>query len=165
MLGEPHPQTTYLVASIIHPDYLDYLRSAKIKLFHILFHDKDWYGRTPPNEWIITGGQTVGPRAIKMARLMGYTNIHLFGFDGSGKHAGPHTNEQPEHKFRKVRIHGKEFFINENMILQAQTLFQELNTLPNVNITFHGEGFLQEMAKDWTYRFQPGYPLAVVRGE
>ena len=164
MLGMPRDGVIYLAASIVHPDYLDKLERHDVRLFHLLFQDDEAYDATPSNEWMVTGGTVAGPRTIKLARALGYTKLHLFGFDASGKHAGPHGNAPPDRKYRTVNLHGRQFQTTENLFLQASGFFNEMNTLPPpLELTFHGDGLLQEMAKGWTYQHKPGYPMLVMK--
>lgn len=169
MLGEPNKAVTYLIASICNPNYFDKLEASgvDIKLWHILFSgDSPAYKFVPKGDWILTGGSTVGPRAIKMARLLGFTDIHIFGIDGDGKHAGEHTNEQPDSSFVKFHFGRKQYSISRGMLDQlVNVFFSDLNTIPDARFTFHGEGLIQAIAKSWKYQFKEGYPLAVVKDD
>lgn len=165
MLGEPDKRVEYLVASICHPRYFYKLRDCNVKLWHLLFQDRRIYNLVDKGEWLLTGGNTVGPRAIKIARLLGFTNLHMFGFDGSGKHAASHLNPPPERKYRECHYHGKTFQTTEHLFTHVELLFQDLNYIPDATFEFHGEGLIQEIAKDWRYDFKAGYPLAVVKDD
>ncbi len=165
MLGAPSQETTYLVASICHPRYFDTLEGYKVKLWHILFEEPAVYSLVPKGDWILTGGNTVGPRAIKIARLLGFVNLHLFGFDGSGKHAGEHGNPVPDHKFRKVNVAGQSYLTTENLFTHMELLFKDLCFIPDARFTFHGEGLIQAIAKQKKFEFVDGWPLAVAKDD
>lgn len=165
MLGEPNGLVSYLVASICHPRYFAKLANHKVLLWHLLFQDKAIYPLVPKGEWILTGGNTVGPRAIKIARLLGYTNLHMFGFDGSGKHADVHANPPPDSKYRECHFEGQTYLTTENLFNHIELLFQDLNTIPDASFTFHGDGLIQAISKKFQYRYKEGYPLAVVKDD
>jgi len=73
ILGKPHPKVTYLISSICHPTYFDKLElyRAKVLLWHIYFHEREVWPHYPIGDWIVTGGHTVGPRMVKIARTSG----------------------------------------------------------------------------------------------
>lgn len=166
MLGDPHPAVTYLIASVCHSNYFDLLEASgrdkfKLKLWHVLFDEDDIYALYPKGDWIICGGNTIGPRTIKIARLSGFTNIHVFGLDGSGKHAGEHTNAPPEDWYNPITVGGETFQTTHNLLLQAMALFEDLDRYPEMKVTFHGEGMYQRMARTRTPKSLPRWPLAI----
>ena len=72
----------YLIASGCHPDVFDYLKDYQVYMWHchsdnmserLLGIEKNYEG--------VGGGCTVGLRAISVAILFGYTNIHFYGYD------------------------------------------------------------------------------------
>jgi len=165
MLGDPHPLTTYLIASCCHPKYFDKLDRFHVKLWHILFENEDAYAEIPSGDWIMTGGNTIGPRAVKITRLLGFTNLHLYGFDACGGHADKHSNPQPDDRFRVVRCDGKSFNTTEHLFIHMNVSFKDFQTIPNAQFSFHGDGLLQNVARKWKYEYRPGYPLAVVKDD
>ena len=165
MVGEPCLSTTYLVASICHPRYFDHLEGYATKLWHLLFDDPDIYRKVPNGDWLLTGGNTVGPRSIKIARLLGFSNLHMYGFDGSGRHADVHANPPPDRKYRTLHYEGQDYSTTENLLQHVDLLFQDLNRIPDANYTFHGKGLIQALSKHYEYRFEDGFPLAVVKDD
>ena len=165
MLGEPSYGTQYLIASCCDSNYLDALEGHRVKLWHILFEHENAYSHIPNGDWIMTGGNTIGPRTVKMARLLGFTNFHLYGFDASGRHAGEHTNPVPADRFRTVHCDGKSFETTTMLFVHMNNALNDFNTIPNAKFTFHGEGLMQTVTKMWSYNFKPGYPLAVVKDD
>lgn len=163
MLGTPQLSTTYLMASVCHSNYFDCLEAAgvTIKLWHILFDEDEVFALYPKGDWIICGGNTIGPRAIKLARLSGFTNIHVFGLDGSGRHAGAHTNAPPNDWYNPITVGGQVFQTTHNLLLQAMVLFEDLDRYPEMTVTFHGEGMYQTMARTRTPKKLPRWPLAI----
>jgi len=161
MLGTPHPDVTYLIASICHPTYFDLLEKhniEKVYLWHLLFLEPEIFDILPRNEWLFTGGNTVGPRAIKMARLLGYINHHYFGFDASDGYAGFH----PKEKAMKIyKYKGKKYHTTPSWIEHARMMFEDLDRMPEVNFTFYGEGLIQDMAKDYKRTNRAKVPMAI----
>lgn len=163
MLGEPQPGVEYLIASVCHSNYFDKLEAAesKILLWHILFDEDEVFALYPKGDWVICGGNTIGPRTLKIARLHGYTNIHIFGLDGSGKHAGPHANPPPLDWYNPMTVGGREFETTMNLLWQAQSLFDDLDRMPEVKATFYGDGMYQHMAKNRTPKKLDRWPMAI----
>lgn len=167
MLGQPHPRTTYLIASCCHSNYFDALEAAnaKILLWHVLFEnahtDEDIYGLYPKGDWIVCGGNTIGPRAVRLARLSGFTNLHIFGLDGSGGHAGVHTNTPAADLFNPITVKGKTFSTTKQLMYQAASLFDDLDRMPEVRATMHGDGLYQTMWNGRQRRDLPRWPLAI----
>ena len=93
--------------------------------------------------------------AFTIARFLGFTDLHVFGMDGSegptGKHAAEHPN-QPQERFA-VEYGGTEYFSTPAMLEAARTTWHELDQMPDVKATFYGEGLVQAMARN----YQPKY--------
>ena len=152
ILGEPDRDVEYLISSICHPTYFDKLElyHARVKLWHMLFLEPEIFQHYPKMEWIMTGGHTVGPRTIKLARMMGHANLHMFGFDGSvavdgATHATDHPN--PPTDLDWIEYDGKRYYTTRNWEDHAVILFKELDRIGDIDYTFHGDGLIQEMAR------------------
>jgi len=164
MLGTPHPEVTYLPASICHPTYFDLLERHSIPnvlLWHLVFFEPDIYALLPRGEWLMTGGNTVGPRTIKMARLLGYVEQHLFGFDACSGYAGFHFNAPK--KLKEFQYKGKSYLTTHNWLEHAKMMFEDLDRMPEVQVHFYGEGLIQAMAKNYTRTPRGNFPMAVVK--
>ena len=168
ILGDPHPDVTYLIASSCHPTYFDKLElyHAGVKLWHILFpYPPEIITFYPENEWIMTGGHTVGPRTIKLARIMGYTNLHIFGMDASlGPHGMTHAEEHPnfERDYFPYEFEGKIYITNEDWEKHARILLSDLDRLPEVQCTFYGDGLMQALAGKHIRTKKPYAPLRII---
>lgn len=163
MLGNPDRNTTYLVSSICHPSYFDLLELhgiEEIYLWHLLFLETEIFNMLPKNEWLWTGGNTVGPRAVKMARLLGYVNHHYFGFDSSQGYAGHHPNTKV---LQSIKINGKYYDTTPFWVDHAKMMFEDLDRMPEINWTFHGEGLMQDMAKYRKPVARAKLPMGVVK--
>ena len=167
LLGTPHSQVTYLLASTIHGNYLDALRDhecKKVKLWHLYFREFDILDAIPLGEPMLTGGGNVGVHVIKLARLMGYVNLHLFGFDActgrSGSHAAEHPNPESTTDLFSFPACGRTFTTCEDWITQGYRLLADLDDQPEITRTFHGDGLLRMMAATHTKLAREHQPLA-----
>jgi hypothetical protein len=141
------------MASCCHPKVFDHLEAhnAKITLWHTYSGEKkeDIPLTFPRDEWILTGGANVGLRALSIARFLGFTDIHVFGMDGSfpkdgEKHADKHPN-QPK-KYILAEFDGVQYATTTAFLYCAKETFHELEMLPDVKVKFYGDGLIQRMA-------------------
>jgi len=149
------PDTEFLMASCCHPQVFDHLvkHNAKITLWHTYSgEEKDRLPNVfPRGDWISTGGSNVGLRALVLCRLLGFTDIHIMGMDGSfdlegkQKHAAEHPNQAKN--FILAEYEGKQYATTTGFLASARGVFHELEQLSDVNVTFYGEGLVQDMAK------------------
>lgn len=151
LLGEPHIDVEYLIASTIHPKYLDKLEGHKVKLWHIFANEEEGKRVLPREEWAITGGSSVGLRCMTLARFLGFTDMHIFGMDGSAREDGAHTTEHPNgpKEYFETEYNGKKYLTTPSILFCAKETFKELDQMPDVKATFYGEGLVQDMAKDY----------------
>lgn len=151
LLGAPQKDTEYLIASTIHPQYLDTLEGYNVKLWHIFANEEDGARVLPRGEWSLTGGSSVGLRCLTLARFIGFNNIHIFGMDGSFTEEGTHTTEHPNapKESYETEYNGRKFLTTPSMLHVAQETFHELDQMPDCTFKFYGDGLVQEMAKDY----------------
>jgi uncharacterized Rossmann fold enzyme len=161
LLGLPHAEVEYLPSSTCHPKYIEHLmeHGANVKLWHVFSPHEDVHRVLPAGEWALTGGSSVGLRALTIARFMGFTELHIFGMDGCfrkdvGNHAAAHPNQPRNWAITEYK--GKEYFTNSSVMHCAQETWHELDQMPDVKATFYGEGLVQAMAKD--YQQKSGAP-------
>lgn len=151
LLGAPHPDVEYLVASACCPDYFDHLQGFNVKLWHVFSNEEEAFRLMPPNSWAITGGSSVGLRTMSLAWFLGFRNFHIFGMDGSsgesGLHGAKHPNQQKD--LGEVEYNGRTFLTTAAFLLCAKQTFHELNQLKDVTAKFYGDGLVQHMAKDY----------------
>lgn len=155
LIGEPQYGIKYLPASCVHPKLLEHLKGMDVKLWHVFANGEN--GKTfpeifPRGEWAITGGSSVGLRAMTIARFLGYTQQHIFGMDGSfpkegSRHTGEHPNRPPINF--ETEYKGKKYYTTPSFLTCAQQTFHELNMMKDVIAKFYGIGLVQAMAKDY----------------
>lgn len=155
MLGLPNRKVEYLIASTIHPMYLDQLKGYNVKLWHIFANDEEAQRVLPRGEWAITGGSSVGLRCMTLARFLGYTDLHIFGMDGSFSNDGTHTTKHPNSPSEKfeTEYEGVKYLTTPSVLFCAKETWKELDQMQDVKATFYGEGLVQAMAKN----YKPNY--------
>lgn len=151
MLGEPHRDVEYLMASCCHPGMWEVLKSHNVKLWHIFNNEdnREVSMAYPRGEWILTGGNNVGLRCMVVARVLGYVNQHVFGMDCSFPKEGSHhadTHLNANKKLYQVPYEGKTFYVEPVMMTYAKQFFHEIAQLPDVSVRLYGDGLLQHMA-------------------
>ena len=81
-ISKPNPDTIYLIASQCHPCVFDKLSDYKVAMWHCYGeYLKEFLDANEPGYVGVGGGCTIGLRSISIAILLGYTNLHFFGFD------------------------------------------------------------------------------------
>ena len=147
-VARPHKRTQYLIASSCHPKVFGYLKGYDVRIWHSLMDAQHLLGQDhyPAGQWVITGGTNVGLRALVIARLLGYTNLHIFGMDCSAEdsfHVGDHPNEPPKDKYRVVQVGDQRFFTTTLFLSYAKSFFHEVSQLLDVKFKLYGDGLLQ----------------------
>ena len=162
LMGEPQKGCEYLIASTCHPQLIDHVKNAgcTVKLWHIFDTEEEGYRVLPPGEWMICGGCSVGTRTITLARFLGFTDIHVFGMDGSfpdgeGSHAAEHPNDASRKSVYLTEYNGVKYRTTPSMLEAARNTWHELDMMKDVNCTFYGEGLVQAMAKDYKRKELP----------
>tara|TARA_R110000868_G_scaffold340880_1_gene601735 strand:+ start:12377 stop:14476 length:2100 start_codon:yes stop_codon:yes gene_type:complete len=113
----------------------------------------------PNGQWqLIGGGVTVGISALWVAYVMGYRNLHLYGFDSSyldgQTHAAAQERTSAESMDFDVNIGEQTFRTNAVMAKQAEIFPSHAAELANLGciITVHGKGLLPAIAKHMQYQ-------------
>lgn len=155
LMGQPHPDVTYLPISSAHHEYIDHLNGYKTLLWHG-FQGDDLNKLPiiyPRGEWVFAGGCTAGLRTLLIARFLGFTKIDLFGMDCSyppdnvGEHAAPHPNPSKDGLKFATMFEGVKYNTTAGMVEAAKQFFSEIALLKDCEIMMHGDGLLQHMAK------------------
>lgn len=151
LLGTPHKDVEYLIASCCSPALFDHLAGYNVKIWHVFDATDDGIRLLPSDEWAITGGCDVGLRSLTNAAFLGFRDLHVFGIDGCEESGVRHAAEHPNEKATACIVkHGeKEFITTAGLLLAAKQVFHELDMMPVVKVTFYGDGLVQEMAKSY----------------
>lgn len=158
-------ETKYLLASSVDKKLIEHFQNHQIVLWHC--HSDDYTGKiedVEPDYQAIGGGCTVGLRSICIAMMLGYTNIHLFGFDScldENDTPYPYEISTEEEKATMQEIYSlkvghisglkgqeKEYKCYGYQLAQAHHYREFYKNYGNsFNPTFHGEGLLPELAR------------------
>lgn len=147
---KPHPICTYIVSSTCDPSVFEALSDFPVRLWHPAGEvDDDILG--DELRYIVGGGSTVTLRAIPLAVIMGYTDIHLYGFDSS------FDNDDHAYKLSDtdpglgppigVSVNGRHFITTVSLLAQAQQFMQIKDSFPGYTCTVHGNGLIAEMMR------------------
>lgn len=145
-LRHSNKYTTYLIASCCHPAVFDALTGCQVYLWHSAgMCDGD-------RDRMIAGGCTVTLKAINIAILLGYSDLHFFGLDSSFDETGDHSYE---HAFGPrdvidIRVNGtgRVFKTSPEFLAQAQHFQEMLREEGHLfTATVHGDGMIAEMQK------------------
>lgn len=154
--------TDCLISTYCDPEVFHYLADHKVYTWHVYSENTiEHIKQHDSGSDLIGGGCTIGLRSINLALLLGYTNIHLFGFDScivSLDQTHAYDIETPEEKLAlsdayKIKIgkNGKkEYLVLGYQLAQADHFKEWLTTHYRlITFTFHGEGLLKDVYEDF----------------
>jgi hypothetical protein len=150
-------KTHYMIASCVHPSYIDKLKGHHVSLWHLCNGDESQriLDELEPQQHLIGGGGSAGLRAICVMHSMGFRKFIIHGMDCSfseddvpAQHAGPHDGKTQA----VIRVKAGDRFFNTSAVLvsYAQQFLDMLNLMmkaPNPldrpAFDLHGDGLLQ----------------------
>lgn len=152
---KPSIDTKYLIASQCDPSVFEYLKHEKVYIWHSKGGDED-YSIFGDNKLVLGGGCTVGTRAMVMALAMGFSQIHLYGFDTClGKdyrhHAYDFNDPEKEtlgniHEIALDGPNGKKFNVAGYMLGQLFDFQKLLEAYSHrMEVKVFGEGLLKHL--------------------
>lgn len=169
-LRAPDHKTKYLISSHCNASVFEALEGHDVSMWHcwpIGAGDdaaRDFLQEKTPGWVAIGGGCTVGLRALTIAMMMGYDEIHFFGFDScmgvtdADHHAYPFTDETKEFlgQVYNVKIgmgigekdgpEPREYRVAGYQLAQAEHYKQTLVAFNGMfRPVFHGPGLLADM--------------------
>lgn len=174
LMGDPHPDVEYLIASGCNPKLIDYLSDFKVSLWHVYRGEllNELPQSYPRGEWVFSGGSSAGLRCLILARFLGFHRIEVFGMDCSypKNHANEHADRHPNPSAAENRIitmfDKVLFYTTPNLIFYAKEFFKETSKMDDVKLVVHGNGLLQRMIyrdyRDPTFSKQDSTPLLAV---
>ncbi|RPJ39780.1 MAG: DUF115 domain-containing protein [Planctomycetaceae bacterium] len=154
-IKEANPFVKYLIASCVHPVVFDKLGpKAHIELWHASTNEHtarlvDELREKP--EHIISGGGSVGLKAIPLFYAMGYRKFSIYGMDcsfaddGATQHAGAHAGKRQDVVWVPV---GDRVFASSRVLCNYATQFFEyMQKGLDVEVHLYGDGMLQHMCR------------------
>ena len=142
---KPQHGIKYLIAAHCSPKVFDRLDGYDCEIWFPLDYEL-------PVPVSIGGGTTVGLRAINIGYTLGFTDIHLWGFDGCVKeshHAYP-QKENDKDEIKVVKYRGKEYLMSDWMIAQADN-FDEMMRKHHLTLTIHTPGVIRDIWKFYAH--------------
>lgn len=98
----------YLIASQCHPEVLKGLPKDRTWLWHVSGVEEgvgDLLDELYPEWWFpVPGGSTVTLRGLCLLRMLGFSKIHMYGFDSCYRDGEHHAYAQPENNYEGMRI-------------------------------------------------------------
>lgn len=164
----PHTEVKYLLSTGVDESIINHLKDYQVVLWHCHSNDYDRVEIEKLEGRIyhgISGGCTVGLRSINLSLMLGYTNLHMFGFDSCMSdeecHAYKVSQEERDSFGKLYQIKLRDLVKNDGegpgdkiysclgyQLAQANN-FKEfyLNFGKVFTPTFHGEGLLPDLYK------------------
>ncbi|HSN22662.1 MAG TPA: 6-hydroxymethylpterin diphosphokinase MptE-like protein [Methylomicrobium sp.] len=148
----PHPKTTYFVASMVHPTSLDILlaKGARVVGYHAMVGAGE-ANVLPKGTSFILGGTSSAMRGISLFLSMGFRDFTLVGYDSCYWEKPGDKQEKTKlgyNRYAKINVGGRKFWSELELIAQAQD-FQELCKLlnnveltGNVKLRVYGDGLI-----------------------
>ncbi len=169
MLGFPQEKVKYYIAADCHPAVFDHLEGYDVSLWQILSEELELQELWEEGDYALAGGTGVGSRALVLAKFLGFSDLHLFGIDGSfgdsGSHASLHTNAPPMDEVVEVEETGRRFKTTSAMLGAVHEFGDQLDALPGTSFTFYGDGLIQWCASRYVPRvWEPGHvPVLAIK--
>lgn len=142
-----------LLASQCHPGVFEtaLARGAKVRLWHAVTDEIQKHIKNP-KPILVGGGTTVGLTAMCLAYCMGYTRMHLFGYDSSHRNGKGHAYRQDMNltdQVMRVAVDGEVFYSSTTMAAQARKFPDVATKLADLGceIEVHGDGLIPHIAK------------------
>lgn len=148
--------TTYYVASSVHPETIDHLvaKGARLRWFHNAVgfpNELSYYRRRWPRPaCVMSHGANVCPRTIGLAFWMGFTSVDVFGADCAlGANDLAHANGESvtdaygTQAISQGVIDGRIWRTRPDMLLAAVDLARFARSYP---VTLHGDTLAQALA-------------------
>lgn len=165
LLAEPHPDCTYIVATMVFPEVLDHLISKGAKIlgwdaFTNAIKDRP----LPQGRFWITGGTCSAMRILGVGHVLGFREYRLWGYDGCVYELPDpkELDEQGRPKWLHTKIgtdpEGPTYYTTGEWLAMGQdfeNLMKEINAGKlALDIRVGGRGIIAELYKKMS---QPNY--------
>lgn len=150
-IDKGHPAVQYLLGSVVHPKLLDKLDDLDVALWHVATqeHAAKLLKLGEHGHLIITGGGSVGLRAIPLLYAMGYRDFAIYGMDcsfadeGREQWAGKHAGKR--HEVLMMQSAGRVFATSPVLLSYATDFIEMVQKVTDAQFRLYGEGLLQQM--------------------
>jgi uncharacterized Rossmann fold enzyme len=139
-------------ASRCHPAVFSKARGCNVTLWHELIDGIQEITKDDPRETAWVGaGSSVGLKAMSIAYILGFRNIHIYGMDSSyaeTHHAYPQSLNDDENTI-EVICNGIAYKCAPWMVTQAEEFKELAKALVEMGctLTVHGSGLIPDIAK------------------
>ena len=144
----------YLLASQCHPSLFDKCEDREVYIYHVESSDavkeelESYYFKLHA---FVPGGSTIGLRAISLAHLMGFRDMHFFGMDSCYQDERHHAYEQEWNNGETVApliCGGRRFMCSGWQMSQAKQFVRFVQSQgQHFNLHMHGDGLLAHIIK------------------
>ena len=150
---KPKLETTYLLASVVHPDVYEHLSGFNISVWNLQNKPEDTEvvkEMEPGKGFLVIGGSTIGLTSLSLASILGYKSLEIHGMDSScapdgERHAGYHGGKPQE--IMNVCCGTRTFKTTAQMVSQAREFFSLIGFIRDISFEMHGDGLLPEMIR------------------
>jgi len=152
MLAKPQKSTSYLMASVCHPSWWPLLKGHNVRLWHLIngndLETVEWVFKHDPDgiDCMISGGSSVGMRAMEVMAALGFRRFRFYGMDCSytdQRHAGDHLGHEQKPILVKA---GERVFKTTKQMLEAAIEMEKFIETQDAEVAFFGDGLMQETA-------------------
>lgn len=146
----PDPDTTFLLASQVHPNVFDQIPPEQIRVFHL---NAPSAKEVFPKAGLLcgSGGGTIGTTAMLLGAILGFRHQALLGMDSSYRDGRSHICDQPqnaEYKTIPVYVDDREYQTTTMMAKQVEQFrpfLKGLTTIfPDLDVRLFGHGLLYD---------------------
>lgn len=145
----------FLFASQTHPELVDRAleRGASVTFWHVA-HPEGWDVPVPKGVKVFGAG-TIGTRALDLAWVLGWRDIHILGMDACISPDGRIAVDIPMYEDRRDSlrtfcINGRAFVAMPSHAHQVEDFASVIRPLTGLSVTLYGDGLLQ-----WSLSQQP----------
>ena len=152
---------TYLIASRCHPSVFKRLEDCKVTVWHAagdnnileLLQRPEVIAKQPCHEPLINGGTAGVTRAIFLATVLGYTDIHIYGGDSCySANGSTHATGSlvPEKDVEVALGNNPPIFFRTTpewcaQVEEYRAIFTILTCCASIKLEVHGDGMLKAM--------------------
>jgi len=144
----------YFLASQCDPSLFEGIPTDQLYIWHAALNedvekalDEAYQGQWYP----VPGGSTVMLRAMTLFRLLGFSKMHMYGFDSCLREEKHHAYEQRENDDKQeltVTLGDKMFTCHAWMASQAQEFIDQIKVLGDeVELAVYGDGLIAHILK------------------
>lgn len=148
----PSMRVKYLLASCCDAEWVAGLvgNNHNVVLWHMINGTPDWrIDDIEPGSYYVSGGGSVGLRAVTLLYALGYRRFIIHGMDCSFINNEQHAAEHTGKKQKQIRVRCGERWFDTSPVLvsYARQFFETLKFLTDATFDLHGDGLLQAMCR------------------